>query len=106
MKKHDAPEVVAVDGVEYRWQVRHTWVVKEGVGEKGISVSVSLKPERTRELILDFPFLLFGVDQMPKRAALIAAVQSAIEAAMAAGWDPESRGRPFRFNVPGPPETP
>ena len=44
---------VSVDGTAYAWSHRHGWLVW-GKGVKAISVSVALKPERTRELILDF----------------------------------------------------
>jgi hypothetical protein len=73
-----------------------------GVGLKGISISVWREPGRTRELIIDFPFAVFGLDRKPKRTDLIAALRPAIKAAIAAGWKPESRGRAFRFQVPAP----
>ncbi|MBZ5629543.1 MAG: hypothetical protein LAO06_11835 [Acidobacteriia bacterium] len=99
-KKDDQWETVTVDGEEYRWQRRHGWVVDMDVGIKGISISVWLEPGKTRELIVDFPFSVYGLDRSPKRAALIAALSPAIKAAIDAGWRPESRGRTFRFNVP------
>ena len=100
-KKDDQSwETVTVDGEEYRWRARHGWVVDMEVGIKGVSVSVWLEPGKTRELIIDFPFSVFGLDRSPKRAHLVAALGPAIKAAMDAGWKPESRGRTFRFNVP------
>ena len=106
MKEDEAVEAVAVDREEYQWRVRHSWIATGGEGLKGISISVWHEPGRTRELIIDFPFSVFGLDQKPKKVDLIAAVQSAIKAAMAAGWRPESRGRPFRFQVPDREEAP
>jgi hypothetical protein len=61
-----------------------------------------LKPERTRELILDFAVTAFGRERNPQQAVLIAAIPAAIRAAIEAGWRPDSRGRTFRFAVPGP----
>jgi hypothetical protein len=102
MKKLDTSTGrITVDGVEYSWRVRHTWVLQHGVGVKGISISVWLQPEKTRELILDFPFATFNMHRPPSHVALADAVKVAVTAAIAAGWDPESRGRPFRFDVPG-----
>jgi hypothetical protein len=99
-RKNDALEEVAVDDEEYRWRVRHGWLVDKGAGLKGISISVWRNPGRTRELIIDFPFSVFSLDRCPKRSDLIAALRPAIKAAITAGWNPESRGRVFRFNVP------
>ncbi len=105
MKEDDALKEIAVDGMVYRWRARHGWVLDGHVGLKGISISVWLEPGRTRELILDFPFAVFGLDRSPQQTALIAALRPAIQAATAAGWRPESRGRTFRFSVPGSEET-
>jgi hypothetical protein len=88
-----------VDGVEYAWEQRHGWVAELDRGLKGISISVWQEPARGRELILDFPFRLFGVDRRPPLAKLARAVEKAIPLAAAAGWEPGSRGRPFRYEV-------
>jgi hypothetical protein len=94
-------EKIAVDGAEYAWLYRHGWVA---IGQrlKGASVSVSLVPGKTRELILDFVFEMLGVERPPAAAKLGPAIRSGIRAAKAAGWDPESRGKTFRFEVPRP----
>src|SRR5688572_8235123 len=44
---------VSIDGTDYAWSYRHGWQVW-GKGIQAISLSVSLRPGRTRELILDF----------------------------------------------------
>ena len=86
--------------VEYHWRVRHHWVLQHGTPIKGISVSLWLQPERTRECILDFAYVAFDVHHPPSLPVMTDAVRRAIPAAIEAGWDPESRGRPFRFDVP------
>ena len=98
----DAPrfEPITVDGEDYFWRFRHGWVQDQEVGLKGVSVSVWRKPERTRELILDFSADAFARDRTPSRTTLSGALRPAIKAAVEAGWDPESRGREFRINVP------
>ncbi|MFI5184791.1 MAG: hypothetical protein ACHQNV_10345 [Vicinamibacteria bacterium] len=93
----DANEV-SVDGVSYAWFHRHDWLVW-GKGLKAISISVSLRPERTRELILDFTLKVGPEEATPSEARLVRALEPAIRAAMAAGWDPETRGRAFRYEV-------
>ena len=78
----------------------HGSVVGCEVERKGVSISVWRKPDRTRELILDFPFSLFKENRSPGKKSLLAVLPPAIQAAIEAGWDPDSRGCTFRFNVP------
>lgn len=89
---------VLVDGTEYAWSYRHGWRVR-GKSIKAISVSVSLRPERTRELILDLTATVRPEDPTLPEARVVNALGDAIRAAVEAGWDPESRGRAFRFEI-------
>ena len=105
MTKEDAFDEIALDGETYFWRLRHGWVIDQEAGLKGVSISVWREPERTRELIIDFPFSVFAHDRSPSRTALLAALRPAIKAAIAAGWKADSRGRRFRFNLPDPRES-
>jgi hypothetical protein len=91
---------ITVDGVAYAWSYRHGWVVW-GKGIKALSISVSLSPHRTRELILDFTLTVTPAEQAPSEARILRALESGIRSAREAGWDPESRGRAFRHEVAG-----
>jgi hypothetical protein len=91
---------IGVDGVEYAWKYRHGWVVW-GKGIKAVSMSVALHPARTRELILDFTVPVNAQGETPSEARVLEALASAIRSAIDAGWDPESRGRAFRYEVEG-----
>jgi hypothetical protein len=93
-----AHTTVAVDGVDYVWSYRHGWSVW-GKGVKVVSISVSLHPERTRELILDFTLKVSVGDATPSDARVLHALPAAIRSAREAGWDPESRGRAFRHEI-------
>lgn len=95
-----ANTTVDVDGDEYVWSYRHGWIVW-GKGIKVVSISVSLHPERTRELILDFTLKVSDGDATPSDARVLHALVSAIRSAREAGWDPESRGRAFRHEIAG-----
>lgn len=88
---------VAVDGETFVWSYRHGFVVF-GKGIKAVSVSVSLQPGRTRELVLDFVVNVSATDA-PSDARILRALPDAIRSARDAGWDPESRGRAFRHQV-------
>jgi hypothetical protein len=87
-----------VDGDEYAWSYRHGWVVW-GKGFKVVSISVSLHPKRTRELILGFTLSVNEGDGTPSDARVLSALASGIRSAREAGWDPESRGRAFRHEI-------
>jgi hypothetical protein len=99
-KSENPLQKITVDGNELLWQIRHGWVHDNIVGLKGISISVCLVPGRTRELIIDFPFSAFGRERSPKQKVLLAKLALAIQAAIEGGWDPESRGRAVRYDVP------
>ena len=96
-----AHTVIAVDGTGYAWAHRHGWLVW-GKGIRAISISVSLSPGRTRELILDFSVRVSDEDGPPSEARVLRALESGIRAARAAGWDPESRGRALRYEMDEP----
>jgi hypothetical protein len=89
---------IVVDGAEYIWAYRHGWQVF-GKDLTIVSLTVSLDPGRTRELILDFQFKVPPPATRPSEAALQEAVLAGIRSAREAGWDPESRGRAFRHDV-------
>ena len=61
--------------------------------------SVALRPQRTREPILDFTVKVGGEGPTPAEARVARALEGAIRSALEAGWDPESRGRAFRFEI-------
>jgi hypothetical protein len=89
---------IAVDGTDYVWAYRHGWLVW-GKGIKAISISVSFRPGRTRELILDLTMKVGPEDGPPSDVRVVQALPPAIRAARRAGWDPESRGRAFRYEI-------
>jgi hypothetical protein len=89
---------VTVDGTEYAWDYRHGWMVW-GKGIEAISISVSLHPARTRELILDFALPVDIKAGPPAEGRVRQALQDGIRQAREAGWDPESRGRAFRYEL-------
>jgi hypothetical protein len=93
-----AQRVVAVDGTPYAWTQRHGWRVW-GKGIKVISISVALHPKRTRELILDFAFPANERGADPSEVTVLRVLQAGIRSAKEAGWDPESRGRAFRYEM-------
>ena len=91
-------ELLRVDGVDYAWSQRHGWMVF-GKGLKALSFSVALHPGRTRELILDFALKVDDDALPPTPKRIQEALLEGVRGALAAGWDPESRGRAFRYEI-------
>jgi len=89
---------VTVDGAVYVWSLRHTWYVR-GTGTKAWSISVALQPERTRELVLEFAIPVETAEGAKAGSAVQQQLENGIRLAQDAGWNPESRGRAFRFAV-------
>ena len=85
---HSAKQQVVRIDREKRHPLFHEW--RKEV--KGVSVSVWRRPGRTKELILEVHFAVFGIDRLPNTDRWNEVLSRAIRSAMAAGWDPESRG--------------
>lgn len=72
-----------------------------GDGYKGMRVAVRVSDAARRELVVEYPFPTdksgkkLPVPQRPPISQSI--VEQSIREAMEAGWDPESRGKPFVF---------
>ncbi len=89
--------VVAVGDTIFAWTHRHNWFDRSAGLVRVYSFSVSLKPERTRELILDVTFAMTDDIRPPSTTRMARALEGGVRAALQAGWDPESRGRAFRY---------
>jgi hypothetical protein len=92
---------LSVEGAEYSWEYRHQWFVQREKSLRTISVLVTLDPGRNRELILDLSFKVPGLERNPTDAKVAAVVRDGIRGAREDGWDPESRGRAFRYELDG-----
>jgi hypothetical protein len=94
--------LIGVDGKRFFWQLvsEPQWVSEHGY--RGLCISVKTEDEHHRELILEYPFPKktcgVGIPQIPQRPKFsVKTVEADIRRAMAAGWDPVSRGKTFRF---------
>jgi hypothetical protein len=89
--------IIVVDDLALAWTQRHAWFDRSAGLVRAYSISVALRPERTRELVLDVAFKMPDDIRPPSTAQMARALEAGIRAAREAGWDPESRGRAFRF---------
>src|SRR6266436_9372180 len=96
---------VTIDGVKLIWQLLSEPQAIAGEGLRGMRISVQVSGGHNRELILEYPFPeklgameLAHFPQRPKFSSKT--VEADIRKALAAGWDPASRGKAIIFQVP------
>lgn len=99
-KIHKLSGIVDVDGFKYEWELRSEPQWGESEGWKGMTVAL-LRKDTQRGALLEFPppkRLLKGM-QRGRLQISDAVVIRGIHAALHAGWEPASRGKPMVFVV-------
>ena len=91
--------IVVIDGAEYEWQLQREPQLTAD-GWKGMTVSLR-QMDTQREAILEFPTPKRLLKGLPKGRTQISDAIAArgIRAALTAGWEPKSRGKPMVFTV-------
>ena len=92
--------IVEVEGLPYEWELRREPQWTETEGWKGMTVAL-LRKGTQRGAMLEFPppkRLLKGM-QRGRLQISDAILARGIRAALEAGWEPESRGKPMVFMV-------
>jgi hypothetical protein len=100
LNSHRLSGVVDVDGHKYEWEVRREPQWSDFDGWKGMTVALQ-RQDTQRGAVIEFPppkRLLKGL-QRGRLQIGDAVVARGIRAALQAGWDPESRGKPMVFMV-------
>lgn len=97
---HRLAGIVDVDGLQYEWELRREPQWGESEGWQGMTVAL-LQKGTQRGALLEFPppkRLLKGL-QRGRLQINDAIVSRGIRAALLAGWEPASRGKPMVFMV-------
>jgi hypothetical protein len=96
--------LISVDGVSLVWRLlsEPQWTTEDGY--KGLCISVRTEDGHHRELILEYAFPKkfnsIGIPQLPQRPKFsVKTIEADVHRAMAAGWDPTSRGKAFIFHL-------
>jgi hypothetical protein len=104
-RKHSLEGLIAVDGIRLSWRLlsEPQWTSEHGY--KGLCISVRMEAGQHRELVVEYPFPKKcrpnGMRQLPQRPKFSEkAVEAGVRQAMAAGWEPDSRGKIFVFILP------
>lgn len=100
-QKHHLPSgAFKLDGVPYSWEVRYlAGSTSVYADPHGISVEVRLDGVTRKELIMDFPFKDYGFMKPKSMGVFEERIKKNAANAIRKGWDPESKGKPFRADV-------
>jgi len=94
-QKREIGGMLELDGWPLRWSLRSEQQWSPGGNHVGLCLSVERADKAHRELVLEYPFVDLGKTGRPD--VNVERIESDIRQAMAAGWKPKSRGRPFIF---------
>lgn len=91
---------VEVDGTRYDWTLEREPQHTDAEGWKGMTLSL-FERDTQREALLEFPAPKRLLKGLPRGRLQIddATVTRGVRAALAAGWEPMSRGKPMVFTV-------
>jgi hypothetical protein len=100
LNTHRLTGTIDVDGLRYDWELRREPEWREANGWMGMAVAV-LQRDTQREALLEFPPPKRLMKGMQRGRIQIgdALMARAVRAALLAGWDPASRGKPIVFIV-------
>lgn len=92
--------IVDVDGLKYTWELRREPRWSDDEGWRGMAIAV-MQVDMQREAVLEFPAPKRLIRGLPRGRLHMndAIVARGVRAALAAGWEPASRGRPVIFTV-------
>ena len=105
-RKRSLEGVISIERVSLSWRLVSEPQKTSHHEYKGLCLSVQTEDCQHRELILEYPFpnksTGNGAPQIPQRPRFsVTTLEADVRRAMAAGWEPESRGKPFTYRVPG-----
>lgn len=91
---------IDVDGTTYEWYLQREPQWSDADGWKGMTVSL-LEKDTQREALLEFPAPKRLLKGLPRGRLQIddPTLSRGVRAALAAGWEPMSRGKPMVFTV-------
>lgn len=96
----DLKGVVRVDGEDYEWELRRQPMRTTGNEWQGIGIALRLV-DAQREAIVQFPMAMRanGSPNFERQRINVESVKNAVASAIAAGWNPTSRGKVVVFDV-------
>ncbi|MBP8233012.1 MULTISPECIES: hypothetical protein [Rhizorhabdus] len=99
-KSQSTGGAVQVDGVLYDWNLHREPHLSDDEGWKGMTISLQERDAR-REALVEFPPPKRLLKGLPRGRLQLddATIARCVRAALSAGWDPMTRGKPVTFVV-------
>jgi len=102
--KRSIQTAITIDGHSLIWRLHREQQLTTSEGWMGVAIHVSVAEGVRRELHLEYPAVKtqkvgYTRTDFVRQNISPAKVLTHIRRAMEAGWDPESRGKPFVFEV-------
>lgn len=106
--KRSIESSVTIDGVPLVWRLHREQQGNAAEGWRGMAIHVRVAEGTRRELHMEYPPVitqkagLGRIGYVPRPNIVPGEVEAQIREAMAEGWDPDSRGKPYVFHVAEP----
>jgi hypothetical protein len=102
--KRSIESALTIDGFKLNWRLHREQQWSTADGWRGVAIHVTVAEGVRRELFLEYPAVKtqkvgFTRTDFVRQNISPAKVEAHIQQAMAAGWDPASRGKPFVYEV-------
>lgn len=94
-RKREIGGTLEVDGWPLRWTLKSEQIWLPNGEHVGLRLSVERTDETARELILEYPFREMPGGKIERPDPDPHRIADDVRAAIAEGWKPKSRGRPF-----------
>ncbi len=99
-KSHSSSGTIDVDGDRYDWRLQREPHQSDDEGWKGMTIAL-LRHDASREAWVEFPPPRRLLKGLPRGRLQLddATMARCVRAALSAGWEPMSRGKPVVFTV-------
>lgn len=94
-RKRELTGTFEVEGLPLRWTLKSEQIWSSDGNHVGLRLSVERTDETRRELILEYPFQELSGGRTARPDVNTHRLADDVRAAIAEGWKPKSRGRPF-----------
>lgn len=94
-RKRELSGTFEVEGIPLRWTLKSEQIWSGDGNHVGLRLSVERTDETRRELILEYPFQELSGGRTARPDINTHRLADDVRAAIAEGWKPKSRGRPF-----------
>ncbi|KRB81249.1 hypothetical protein ASE00_14740 [Sphingomonas sp. Root710] len=99
-KSQSTGGAIQVDGLIYDWRLQREPHLSDDEGWKGMTISLMQRDAR-REALVEFPPPKRLLKGLPRGRLQLddATISRCVRAALSAGWEPMTRGKPVTFVV-------